>query len=123
MEKFRDDMDKTQNHAEIISPSVHQSNSQVNGVSLVLNVLVRLLHFTTPLGLFYQHGLTSVPAWINNYTSRSCGMKLLIHSQTSNSEAVKMSGTWRALWLIYDLAISFSAVWNTLLQMSFTKFK
>ena len=29
-------------------------------------------------------------------------MKLLIHSQTLNSEAVKMAEMWLALWFIYD---------------------
>ena len=43
-------------------------------------------------------------------------MKLLIHSQTLNSEAVKMAETWLALWLLRSLMISFSVVKNTVIQ-------
>ena len=35
-----------------------------------------------PNGPFYQHGLTLIPAWMNNFIHYKCGMKLFIHSQT-----------------------------------------
>ena len=38
-------------------------------------------------GPFYTDGLTSIPAWISDHMK--CGMKLLIHSQTSTVAPLK----------------------------------
>ena len=45
----------------------------------------------TAWDLFYQHGLTLIPAWISNHIPGpgKCGMKLLIHSQTSTVAPLK----------------------------------
>ena len=40
-------------------------------------------------GPFYKHGLTLIPAWIRNCIHIKCGMKLLIHSQTSTVQPLK----------------------------------
>ena len=62
LEKFKDETNKIHDHVEIISPGVKWMESRFVPVST-------LIAFHHTLGLFYQHGLTSVPAWIDNHIS------------------------------------------------------
>ena len=46
-------------------------------------------------GPVYSHGLSSIPAWINNHMSNKVRDKITyIHSKTSTSEPLKCGGGW-----------------------------
>ena len=61
----------------------------IHVISFARKQILSLISDAMTWGLSYQYGLTLIPAWISNYIIIKCGMKLLIHSQTSKVQPLK----------------------------------